>query len=246
MAAARESKPLYVDQHASMSVMVAAIRNQAALHTLTPAEQFAFLHRLYVSVDALAGAHRLYKLYGGAQGFMLSTNVAEPDADHATTLLEAARALLQVLPEVRLPNGEALDVIMALSSGPASSGLLGSVSLTYQLVGRSVAVAQELSQTLAHLPLVVTRSMLDELPAEAAAGLVPVGHAYVACSPDQPAEVFTLPAYRTLPLSRAVPVANAPPLMPAAPDAGDEWAQLGSGSDAGASTRSASRVRASR
>ncbi len=32
---------------------------------------------------------------------MLSTNVAEPDDNHAFTLLGAARELLQVLPQVR-------------------------------------------------------------------------------------------------------------------------------------------------
>lgn len=35
--------------------------------------------------------------------------------------------------QVRLPNGEPLDVSMALTSGPASSGLLGTTSLTYQV-----------------------------------------------------------------------------------------------------------------
>ncbi|KAI7837250.1 hypothetical protein COHA_008936 [Chlorella ohadii] len=223
-----------------MSVMVAAIRNQADLHVLPASEQFQFLHRLYVAVDALAGAHKLYKLYGSSQGFMLSTNVAEPDDNHAFTLLGAARELLQVLPQVRLPSGEALDVTLSLSSGAASSGLLGTTSLTYQLVGRSVAVARELSQTQEALPLVVTRSLVDMLPPEAAAALVPMGRASVACCPEEPQELYTLPAYRHLPLSRAVAAGDAPPPMPAAPDGGDQWAQQGSGSDAGASTRSGS------
>lgn len=83
--------------------------------------------------------------------------------------------------------------------------------------------------------------MVDSLPPEAAAGLVPLGHAYLACCPGQPTELFTLPAYRNMPLSHAaVAAANAPPPMPAAPAAGDQWAHLGSGSDAGASTRSVS------
>ena len=117
---------------------------------------------------------------------MLATNVAEPDANHAATLLACARDLLHVLAQararrrtrghgpaagcwlgcsnctagrrqlalpspahlltqhpcgrvpllwvqVRLPGGQALDVGMALASCPANSGLLGSVSLTYQV-----------------------------------------------------------------------------------------------------------------
>ena len=89
--------------------------------------------------------------------------------------------------------------------------------------------------------LQVTRSFVDMLPDEAAAELVPIGHASLACRPDEPAELFTLPAYRSLPVSRRVAAANAPPPMPAAPDAGDEpWAQLRGGSGSEASTRSAS------
>ena len=44
---------------------------------------------------------------------------------------------------------------MALSAGAVTSGLLGSASLTYQLVGRSATIARELSETQQHLPLVV-------------------------------------------------------------------------------------------
>lgn len=86
----------------------------------------------------------------------------------------------------------------------------------------------------------VTRSLVDMLPPEAAAALVPMGRASVACCPEEPQELYTLPAYRHLPLSRAVAAGDAPPPMPAAPDGGDQWAQQGSGSDAGASTRSGS------
>lgn len=37
------------------------------------------------------------------------------------------------MPQVRLPCGRPLGVKMALSSGTITSGLLGSVSLTYQV-----------------------------------------------------------------------------------------------------------------
>lgn len=91
------------------------------------------------------------------------------------------------------------------------------------------------------LLLQVTRSCVEMLPDEAAAQLVPIGHAAVACCPDEPAELFTLPAYRSLPVSRRVDPANVPPPMPAAPDAGDEpWAQLRGGSGSEASTRAGS------
>lgn len=40
---------------------------------------------------------QVYKVHGGPLGFMLSTNVAEADAQHAATLLRCARELLHVL-----------------------------------------------------------------------------------------------------------------------------------------------------
>lgn len=48
-----------------------------------------------------------------------------------------------------------MDLVLVLASGRASSGLLGSTSLTYQIVGRSVAVARELMETQAELPFMV-------------------------------------------------------------------------------------------
>ena len=152
-----------------------------------------------------APAIQVYKVQGGPLGFMLSTNVAEADAQHAATLLRCARELLHVvgqasgvacgerrgggqgrssagmrllynqrlhwstacshlagrqadqrragtrrvlallafLPhdaqplQVRLPCGQPLGLTMALSTGTITSGLLGSVSLTYQVCLRA-------------------------------------------------------------------------------------------------------------
>lgn len=39
---------------------------------------------------------QVFKLYGGAQGFLLATNVAEPDANHAATMFAFAQRLMQV------------------------------------------------------------------------------------------------------------------------------------------------------
>ena len=44
---------------------------------------------------------QVYKLYGGPHGFMVSTGVAEPDADHAATLLRFSLHLLQATASVR-------------------------------------------------------------------------------------------------------------------------------------------------
>ena len=43
---------------------------------------------------------QVFKLYGGAQGFLLATNVAEPDANHAATLLSFAERLMRVAQHV--------------------------------------------------------------------------------------------------------------------------------------------------
>ncbi|PRW61258.1 integral membrane single C2 domain isoform A [Chlorella sorokiniana] len=176
MAAQGNRKPLYVDQHASASVLVAEFRNAAALLALPESQQFQFLHHsVYILLDELVGRHKVYKLFGSSSGFMLATNVAEPDPRHATTLLSCARDLLEQLEQVRLPCGTPLRPVMALSTGPITSGLLGTVSLTYQLVGRAVSVARELSKMQDDLPFVATRSFRDALAPEAATQLVSLG-----------------------------------------------------------------------
>ncbi|PRW20206.1 Adenylate cyclase [Chlorella sorokiniana] len=186
----RVKAPLYVDRHPEASVLVAEFRNQAALLALSESQQFKFLHdRVYLALDAVAGRHKVYKVQVGPLGFVLSTNVAEADAQHAATLLRCARELLHVVGQVRLPCGQPLGLTMALSSGAITSGLLGTVSLTYQLVGRCVTVAHQLCK--ADLPLVATRSFRDTLPAAAAAELLPLGRMDLPCCPGEPVELIT-------------------------------------------------------
>ena len=171
------------------------IRNEDSLLCLPPHDQFRWLHRFYLVLDRIAEQHRVYKLYGGPHGFMISTGVAEADADHAATLLRFSLHLLQaaqsvsaaaagaalapgtccgitaasapsdplppahMLPQpprtpplcslpvfpccslllllmmlqIRLAGSVPLDLVMVMASGPATSGLLGTTSLTYQV-----------------------------------------------------------------------------------------------------------------
>lgn len=43
---------------------------------------------------------QVFKLNGGAQGFLLATNVAEPDANHAATLFAFAQRLMRAMQHV--------------------------------------------------------------------------------------------------------------------------------------------------
>ena len=45
---------------------------------------------------------QVFKLYGGAQGFLLATNVSEPDPNHAATLLRCAQQLMAQAEHVSL------------------------------------------------------------------------------------------------------------------------------------------------
>lgn len=96
----------------------------------------------------------MHKLYGGPDGFSICAGVVQPDADHAATLLACAAHILRVLEPLRFPGGQRPDLVLALASGPASSGLLGFSSLTYQIVGRAPSVARELTHTQLCLPFV--------------------------------------------------------------------------------------------
>ena len=46
--------------------------------------------------------------------------------------------------QVELPGRYPVDLVVAVTSGALSSGLLGTLSLTYQLVGQPAAVLKEL------------------------------------------------------------------------------------------------------
>ncbi|KAI7846098.1 hypothetical protein COHA_000359 [Chlorella ohadii] len=151
----RVRKPMYEDEHESCSILLARIRNDHLLLAYDSHDQFRWLHRFYLVLDRIAEQHRVYKLYGGPHGFVISTGVAETDEDHASTLLRFSLHVLQALQQIRLPGPAPVDLCMVLASGRAASGLLGTTSLTYQIVGRPVAVAQELIDGQRDLPFIV-------------------------------------------------------------------------------------------
>ncbi|KAL4436869.1 hypothetical protein ABPG75_004008 [Micractinium tetrahymenae] len=201
-------RPLFDEHHSSASVLMGRVCNDGQLRLLPPKDQFEWLHRFYSVVDRIIGQHKVYKLYGGAQGFMLSAGVAEPDKQHAASLLRCALHLHTAAREIKLPGGTPIDLCLALASGEAHSGLLGSASLTYQIVGRCVQEAQELLDSQAAIPLLIADSMHRELSPEVTQGLVRLGGVGLdgvgldLCSQGEQAGVYSLPRYGHMALVR--------------------------------------------
>ncbi|KAL4452450.1 hypothetical protein ABPG75_008112 [Micractinium tetrahymenae] len=224
--ARRVRKPMYFEEHESASVLLATIRNGHVLLQLPTAQQFCWWHAFFSQVDAVIGQHKVYKLYGGPHGFMLSAGVAEPDSQHAASLLCCALHLRQALQGARLPGGGPAAVAMVLSSGPCSSGLLGAASLTYQIVAQWVHATRELLEGQPHLPLMVTGSMHRELPSSIASGLHLLGS--VALQRLGCEEVYTMQGFASCRLVCQPRARVAQPDSAAARDAG------GSGCEAAA------------
>jgi hypothetical protein len=164
------------------------IRNEDALLCLPPHEQFRWLHRFYLVLDRIAEQHRVYKLYGGPHGFMVSTGVAEPDPEHAATLLRFALHLTQAVQSIRLAGSTPLDLVLVLASGPASSGLLGTTSLTYQArlsqLGTCAAWFQPVIPALAIRQLVWCSARGRGLRHWAFLSLLPAASRFIRSCPD--------------------------------------------------------------
>ncbi|KAL4438235.1 hypothetical protein ABPG77_010596 [Micractinium sp. CCAP 211/92] len=201
--------PLYKDEHDGCSLLHGRFRNSHLLSQLSHQQQFAWLHRFYLLMDRIAGQHKVYKLHGSPHGFLVSAAVADPDPHHPATLLRFALHLHQAAQKVALPGGQLLDLAMALASGPASSGLLGRLSLTYQVVGHCQDVALELVQTQQEVPLAIAGSTAQLLSPEVLHGLVRLGSVQLrCCPPGEQTAVYSLPRYGGLPLTRLAPAAQ--------------------------------------
>lgn len=194
---------MYQEQHGCCSVLLGRIRNAAGLSHLSPKEQFAWQHHFYCVMDRVIEQHQVYKLYGGPQGFMVSSGVAEPDVRHAATLLRCALHLHTAARELRLPCGAPVDLCLSLASGEAYSGLLGTASLTYQIVGRCVQEAQQLLDSQPFVPLLIAGSMHQELGKEVTEGLVRLGAvALRGWPPGEEVGVYSLPRFGGMVLAR--------------------------------------------
>lgn len=205
-----DAVPLYKEEHEGCSLLHGRFRNSHLLSRLPHQQQFAWLHHFYLLMDRLAGQHKVYKLHGSPHGFLVSAAVAAPDPQHPATLLRFALHLHQAAQKVALPGGQPLDLLMALASGPASSGLLGRLSLTYQVVGRCQEEARELAETQREVPLAIAGSTEELLSPEVRQGLVRLGSVQLrCCPPGEPTAVYSLPRYGGLQLTRPAPAAEA-------------------------------------
>ena len=63
--------------------------------------------------------------------------------------------------QVELPGRYPVDLVLAVTSGAMSSGLLGALSLTYQLVGQPTTILKELVEGQQELNYMVSLVLLS-------------------------------------------------------------------------------------
>jgi adenylate cyclase len=105
------------------------------------------LDELFTRLDAIAAQHGLEKIKTIGDSYMAVAGVPEPRDDHADAAIEFARAMIDVVADIRAENEADLQVRIGIASGPAVGGVIGRQRLLFDLWGSTVNLAARMESS---------------------------------------------------------------------------------------------------
>ncbi|MBA5775874.1 response regulator [Stappia sp. F7233] len=126
------------------SILFADIVNFTELAARTPASDLVKrLGALFSRFDELADEHGVEKIKTIGDAYMAASGLPEPRSDHATAIVDFARALLA---ETENPDdaGASLKLRIGIHSGPLIAGLIGRKRFVYDVWGHTVNLASRM------------------------------------------------------------------------------------------------------
>lgn len=106
-----------------------------------------FLDHLFTRFDELAERWGLEKIKTVGDAYIVMAGVPELGTGDIEALADAALEMRNLVKDVRLPNGEALQVRIGIDVGPVVAGVIGTRKFAYDLWGDSVNSASRMESS---------------------------------------------------------------------------------------------------
>ncbi|GLC34749.1 hypothetical protein PLESTB_001159300 [Pleodorina starrii] len=163
--------------HEQITILFCDVKGFTAMcSSVEPAVVMSFLNMLYTQFDSLLHVHDVYKgdcymvagglVRRGPDGVAALLDSGEVDPDHARKVVSFAKELLEVVREMRMPNGQALQVRVGIHSGPAMSGVVGTKMPRFCLFGDTINTASRCESTCPPASIHATTAVRDLVPEE--------------------------------------------------------------------------------
>jgi guanylate cyclase len=107
----------------------------------------AALDTLFSRFDELADEHGVEKVKTIGDAWMGVAGAPQPRADHASVMVELARAMREAVADWRATSGVGLEARIGLASGPVVGGVIGRRRLLFDLWGDTVNTAARMESS---------------------------------------------------------------------------------------------------
>jgi adenylate cyclase len=105
------------------------------------------LDDLFTRLDAIAAEHGLEKIKTIGDSYMAVAGAPEPRDDHASAAVEFARAMIDVVADIRAESEADLQVRIGVASGRVVGGVIGRQRLLFDLWGDTVNLASRMESS---------------------------------------------------------------------------------------------------
>jgi adenylate cyclase len=113
----------------------------------SPDRVVEMLDELFTRLDAIAAQHGLEKIKTIGDSYMAVAGAPEPRHDHAIAAIEFARAMIDVVADIRVESEADLQVRIGIASGPVVGGVIGKQRLLFDLWGSTVNLAARMESS---------------------------------------------------------------------------------------------------
>ncbi len=141
-----EDRPAPIaDGHVEATVLFADLVGFTPLSSrLPPAALVQLLNEIFCRFDDIVLMHGLEKIKTIGDAYMLVGGLPEARGDHAQAVARAALEMQALMPQLRLPADNVLQLRIGIHSGPVVAGVIGRHKFAYDIWGETVNLASRL------------------------------------------------------------------------------------------------------
>ena len=152
------------DTHQETSVLLAELVGFNGLIEVIPPEQVVLLlNEIYSAFDTLTQNHGVRRLKSLGSRYMVVAGIPEEQPDHAAMLAKLAFEMRDFIEQFNREQLLSIRLKLCISSGPLVAGVIGRMSLAYDVWGSAVKAAWELSTLVTGPEILVTTSTWERL-----------------------------------------------------------------------------------